>query len=78
MSTHHLQFQQLRRAKGLTLQAIADAAGISLTDVYLFEIHCLTDAALRCIKRIFVASDHFSHFQHRGQQEKQKNEEWAR
>jgi transcriptional regulator with XRE-family HTH domain len=47
MSTHHLQFQQLRRAKGLTLQAIAVAAGISLTDVYLFEIHCLTDAAIR-------------------------------
>jgi hypothetical protein len=47
MSTQHLQFQQLRRAKGLASQAIADAAGISLTDVYLFEIHCLTNAAIK-------------------------------
>jgi hypothetical protein len=47
MSTQHLHFQQLRRAKGLTLQAIADAARISLTDAYLFEIHCQTDAAIK-------------------------------
>ena len=47
MSTQYLHFQQLRRAKGLTLQAIATAAGISLTDVYLFEIHCQTDTTIK-------------------------------
>lgn len=31
-------FQQLRRAKGLTSREIADAAGVSLAEEYLFEI----------------------------------------
>ena len=47
MSNPYIQFQQLRRAKGLTSQAVADAAGVSLTDEYLFEIHCLTDETLK-------------------------------
>ena len=47
MNKQHLRFQQLRRAKGLTSQAVADAAGVSLTDEYLFEIHCLTNETIK-------------------------------
>lgn len=32
------RFQQLRREAGLTSQMVADAAKVSLTDEYLFEI----------------------------------------
>ena len=31
-------FQRLRREKGLTSQAVADAAGVPLREEYLFEI----------------------------------------
>ena len=55
-----ITFQQLRRAKGLTSQDVADAAGISLTDEYLFEIHCLTDEAIkhRIIQAFSILTGH--------------------
>ncbi|MBV9614576.1 MAG: hypothetical protein JO031_03865 [Ktedonobacteraceae bacterium] len=33
-----MNFQRLRREKGLTSRAVAEAAGISLREEYLFEI----------------------------------------
>lgn len=37
------RFQDLRRKKGLTSREVADAAGVSLADEYLFEIGGIVD-----------------------------------
>jgi hypothetical protein len=58
MNTPRLHFQHLRRAQGLTSQAVADAAGISLTDEYLFEIHCLTNSEVK--EKIIRAFTHLT------------------
>lgn len=36
-------FQELRRAKGLTSREVADAAGVSLAEEYLYEIGGIVD-----------------------------------
>jgi DNA-binding XRE family transcriptional regulator len=42
--TDPVQFRALRRENKVTIQAIADGAGISPTSVYLFEIGVLADS----------------------------------
>jgi DNA-binding XRE family transcriptional regulator len=42
--TDPVQFRALRRENKVTIQVLADAAGISPTSVYLFEIGALVDS----------------------------------
>ena len=42
-----LNFQQLRREKGLTSGAVAEAAGVSLREEYLFEIGGIVDEEIK-------------------------------
>ena len=45
--TDPVQFRALRRENKVTIQAIADRAGISPTSVYLFEIDVLADTEMK-------------------------------
>ena len=43
MTKEYLNFQQIRREAGLTSRAVAQAAGVSLRDEYVFELGARVD-----------------------------------